>query len=839
MESRMRTSHMPTAPGGEQRPLRLLSLDGGGVRGLSTIIILKHLMRRLNAHRDKDKQLQPWQVFDLIGGTSTGGLIAVMLGRLRMTLDECEQAYLTLSESIFQPKREKWRVISRAADLAQAKGRFDARALEQAIKETIRSKGLDPNTALLKDDDPRCKVFVCAARAENSDVAILRSYQNSCKTELLYDHCRIWEACNATSTATTFIDPVALGPHNQGLFSGAMLHNNPIKLVHREARDLWPGRKSFLLSIGTGSTSGQSLKGGIKTTAKGLKAIVTQTEKTADEFYLSHPDMVKEGLLFRFNVLHGLSDVGPEVSKQHIATATQTYLDNGETIEKTDKCIAALLKTGLKGSDNSSHRAIAEWLTPVNVLQRQMEILDIRHPGTGKWLLELDTFRDWLSGKQKTLFCCGIPGSGKTVLASLVIDHLTRSWDHNVAIAGVYCRSPDHLQRTPGNLIAEILKQLILCQRRPGPLSREIQNLYETNVRNKTIPSFDKFVAVLRTELSRFKRAFIVVDGLDALSVNEETLSRFVNGLTSLGAHVNVMITSRPHIDVGRIVKNAVRVDIKASNADIRKYLTERIPKIPRLAALVDGHRDLYEAIVQSVTDNAQGMFLYARLQLQSLASKSNRNELRKALAETPPGLDTIYQEALQKLQKQEASTRLLAFRALAWASCSFRALTLPEVQHALAVSPGKRSITADDITDGHILVSVCAGLLSVDPRTQVITLVHPSARKWLLRTLGDKFHDAHTYMASTCLAYLMLDVFPVGEYRDDAETARRFKKYPFFGYAVKHWGEHAQRAPEVSARAAQLSFPGHSPGRVSKELMASSGFRRQLASLTTLLSLA
>lgn len=59
----------------ETRGLCLLSLDGGGVRGLSTLYLLRALMRRLNDERQKLKldHVKPCQVFDLIGGTSTGG----------------------------------------------------------------------------------------------------------------------------------------------------------------------------------------------------------------------------------------------------------------------------------------------------------------------------------------------------------------------------------------------------------------------------------------------------------------------------------------------------------------------------------------------------------------------------------------------------------------------------------------------------------------------------------------------------------------------------------------------------------------------------------------------
>jgi patatin-like phospholipase/acyl hydrolase len=75
MAQRLATQH-----GDEPNPLDtnglcLLSLDGGGVRGLSTLYILKRLMDRLNYTRKADNlaSVKPCEVFDLIGGTSTGG----------------------------------------------------------------------------------------------------------------------------------------------------------------------------------------------------------------------------------------------------------------------------------------------------------------------------------------------------------------------------------------------------------------------------------------------------------------------------------------------------------------------------------------------------------------------------------------------------------------------------------------------------------------------------------------------------------------------------------------------------------------------------------------------
>lgn len=63
---------------------RILSLDGGGVRGLSSLLVLERLMNEIQQLKGDSQPALPCQYFDLISGTSTGGLIAIMLGRLRM-----------------------------------------------------------------------------------------------------------------------------------------------------------------------------------------------------------------------------------------------------------------------------------------------------------------------------------------------------------------------------------------------------------------------------------------------------------------------------------------------------------------------------------------------------------------------------------------------------------------------------------------------------------------------------------------------------------------------------------------------------------------------------------
>jgi hypothetical protein len=84
-------------------------------------------------------------------------ILAIMLGRLRMTIDECEAAYLKLSEKIFNHKRAAGNLWGRSKDFLQANRRFDSKVLEASIKETITSHNFQENE-LLQDLEPRCNV---------------------------------------------------------------------------------------------------------------------------------------------------------------------------------------------------------------------------------------------------------------------------------------------------------------------------------------------------------------------------------------------------------------------------------------------------------------------------------------------------------------------------------------------------------------------------------------------------------------------------------------------------------------------------------------------------------
>lgn len=133
--------------------------DGGGVRGLSSLFILQDLMTRVNLSRKESNldPVKPCELFDLIGGTSTGGLIAIMLGRLEMDVGECIEAYKHLSRDIFE--KSSWFPVKDNLDI---NAKFDSDALEKCITNIVKDhipNGRDPKAELFNDGTERhCKV---------------------------------------------------------------------------------------------------------------------------------------------------------------------------------------------------------------------------------------------------------------------------------------------------------------------------------------------------------------------------------------------------------------------------------------------------------------------------------------------------------------------------------------------------------------------------------------------------------------------------------------------------------------------------------------------------------
>jgi len=368
------------------KPLRLLSLDGGGVRGLSSLLILGHLMKRVNPQ----KPPKPCEYFDLIGGTSTGGLIAVMLGRLELTVDECIEQYLVTAAKGFKRRRSKVNLIGRAKDKWKVEGAYSTGGLEDAVKTLVGEKLRDKDAVFVSPSMP-CKVFVCAfTKALNSRIQIRTYFTRDSVDDLSLEGCKIWEAVRATSAAATFFDPITIG--RQRYVDGGTGMNNPVEVLMEEARSIWldaDRRIQCVLSIGTGRVELKGFGDDANQVIETFKGIATDTEQAHFRFLNAVKYNGLESRYFRFEVDRGLGTVEMDEHEKCdvIEDATERYLKEPDIKTKVSSLVDAAQEDIYPLVDSSTKSSIISIL-PSFPQPLHEHFVEKHTTGTGIWFLK-------------------------------------------------------------------------------------------------------------------------------------------------------------------------------------------------------------------------------------------------------------------------------------------------------------------------------------------------------------------------------------------------------------------------------------------------------------------
>jgi DNA replication protein DnaC len=203
------------------------------------------------------------------------------------------------------------------------------------------------------------------------------------------------------------------------------------------------------------------------------------------------------------------------------------------------------VSTLLKHKSNQKDRMCLDWLSPTTHATRQNECIHLREPGTGKWLLESDEFKTWSEDTgDKTMFCPGIPGAGKTILSSVVIDELETRYcnDPQIGVAYIYCsfqNLADGSQK-PERFLSAILRQL-LCGVSPMPV--DVQELYDKHEVKGTRPTTVEILPALSSVVSSFRRWLLVIDALDECSLTDAT--RFLD--TKEASFISIQFFNSDH----------------------------------------------------------------------------------------------------------------------------------------------------------------------------------------------------------------------------------------------------------------------------------------------------
>jgi Cdc6-like AAA superfamily ATPase len=228
---------------------------------------------------------------------------------------------------------------------------------------------------------------------------------------------------------------------------------------------------------------------------------------------------------------------------------------------------------------NASQRILLEWISSSDYPTQQSDIIKRRQEGTGQWFLDAPEVARWLNDAKTTLFCPGIPGAGKTMVAAIAVNQLLDSAQTGAyGVAYVYCNYKSQAEQDTVSILAAIVKQLV--QSRPSTLGL-VEKLHEKHAGRGTQPSLNDIYSTLRDILAQYPYVHIVVDALD--ECQNETRRQLCAKLLDLqkGADIRLMVTSRFVPDVEDAFRLALRLEVEAINEDVKQFVAGQIHRLP------------------------------------------------------------------------------------------------------------------------------------------------------------------------------------------------------------------------------------------------------------------
>ena len=130
---------------------------------------------------------------------------------------------------------------------------------------------------------------------------------------------------------------------------------------------------------------------------------------------------------------------------------------------------------------------------------------------------------------------------------------------------------------------------------------------------------------------------------------------------------------------------------------------------------------------VLSFSCNGLPRFLVASLQLDALALCLNIRELRIALECLPKGVEAMYAVTMQRIMNQANPS--IAKRALVFLVNALESLYIDDLRHAVAVDPETFEYHPDFLIDAETLISICCGLITLEPQSKLVRLVRTYRR--------------------------------------------------------------------------------------------------------------
>ncbi|KAK4213489.1 ankyrin repeat protein [Rhypophila decipiens] len=428
-----------------------------------------------------------------------------------------------------------------------------------------------------------------------------------------------------------------------------------------------------------------------------------------------------------------------------------------------------------------------------------------RLQGSGQWLLQKPEYRWRDDSASAVLWLHGIPGSGKTKLASLIIDDLQT----HESLAFVYCmRNPAEPERGRcDRILASLVRQLAASlpngSTLPPVLAHYRNALSGTcDFENQTWTN-EESSAVLLELMEEYPAVTIVLDALDEVSQEDrqelmDILSELLRDSPNL---LKIFISSRSNIDIALHFEGSPNVYIDSENSgDISAFIDDRL----KTARLLRGQlsTDLHTKIQDKLHDGARGMFRWVDLQIQALRHLKVAADIESRLGALPVTLEESYWEIYQEILnsgEHGANLAIFTFRWLLYAKASISMEAFAHIACYHLQSGSGPGFTVTEITD------VCANLIIA--RSGSFEFAHLSVREFLeglrrrnLQTFLSDFCQESIAVACLQLLHAIPDDDPEFDEPENPDKVflvlKRFNATPrteAVDYATQFWVKHVR----------------------------------------------
>lgn len=338
------------------QPRRILALDGGGIRGIITLGVLQALEERLREAYGAGKEFRLSQFFDLIGGTSTGAIIATGLAR-GMSVDEIVSFYRSFGTTAFARRKlwQRWQSLYGDGGLA--------RTLRETFGEDT-DLGPEHLTTLVTVVTRNASTDSAWPISSNPDAKYNDPGRHDCNLRI-----PLWKLVRASTAAPVFFPPEVISwddsdPAKSFVFvdGGTTAYNNPAFLLFKMAIEPayklgWPTGERNLLVVSVGTGSAPVLGGSaedpdtnlVEAATNTLSALMSQASVDQDISCRVIGRCTYGGVLDR--ELHDLVPVDPGIPDQPLALEEdlgKAFLYARYNVELTENGLSAL---GLGGID--------------------------------------------------------------------------------------------------------------------------------------------------------------------------------------------------------------------------------------------------------------------------------------------------------------------------------------------------------------------------------------------------------------------------------------------------------------------------------------------------------